>query len=165
MRLATTGLLLTLVGCAEADELSGPVPTPTQVSPSSNASAPMVWSDGSTTTPSPGHLELDAVSHREALELAELAMASFARPDLPYEAWWSDLQPLLSVGAAAAYVTVDPTNIPAREAGEASLPEWTTPEVARAVVSTDVGSYLVIMSRSEVDPVWRVERFVAPEVS
>ena len=48
--------------------------------------------------------------------------------------------------------------------GAADLPGWDTPEVARVTVPTDVGVFLVVVSRSDADPVWRVERFVAPEV-
>lgn len=73
--------------------------------------------------------------------------------------------PVLSARGTAAYVTVDPARIPVRQvSGPAGLPGWTTPEVARVSVPTDVGSYLVVVSRSDADPVWRVERFIAPGV-
>ncbi len=135
--------------------------TATTARPSTTSS-----SDGATTAlPDPSHLGLDEASRSAALELAETAMGLFARPDVPNEVWWADLEPVLSARGAAAYVTVDPARIPVRQvSGPADLPGWTTPEVARVSVPTDVGSYLIIVSRSDADPVWRVERFIAPEV-
>lgn len=156
--------LAALPGCAGPTEpqASSPVSSP---SASTGATpTPGVGSDDSL-TPTPGRLGLDEASRSAALELAETAMGLFARPDVAYEAWWADLQPLLSAPGAAAYATVDPAGIPARHVtGAASLPGWTTPEVARVSVPTDVGSYLVVLSRSDTDPVWRVERFIPPEV-
>ena len=159
--------LAVLAGCAGqvAADASSPVPSPS----ASTGMAPtegVVWSDGSSAAASsPGRLGLDEASRSAALELAETAMGLFARPDVPYEVWWADLEPVLSARGAAAYVTVDPARIPVRQvSGPADLPGWTTPEVARVSVPTDVGSYLVVVSRSDADLVWRVERFIPPEV-
>lgn len=159
--------LAVLAGCVGqvASDTSSPVPSPS----ASTGMAPtegVVWSDGSSAAASsPGRLGLDEASRSAALELAETAMGLFARPDVPYEVWWADLEPVLSARGTAAYVTVDPARIPVRQvSGPAGLPGWTTPEVARVSVPTDVGSYLVVVSRSDADPVWRVERFIAPEV-
>lgn len=160
---ATVAAFLTAIGLLVGCHASSPVEdTTTPARPSSTN-----HSNGATTTapPDPGGLGLDEASRSEALELAETAMGLYARPDVAYEVWWADLQPMLSAGACAAYVTVDPARIPVRQVtGPAELPEWTTPEVARVSVPTDVGSYLVVLARSDVDPVWRVERFVPPEV-
>ena len=91
-------------------------------------------------------------------------MTAFAQPDLDFELWWAGLEPLLSGSAIQAYRTVDPAQIPATEVvGEASLPGWDTPRIARVGVPTDAGVYLVIVSRNEADPVWRVERITPPE--
>lgn len=109
---------------------------------------------------------MDEASRREALWLAGHGMGVFARPGLPAGLWWADLQPLLSAQASLAYATVDPASIEVQQVtGAAYLAEWVTPEVARVSVPTDVGVYLVVVSRSDTDPVWRIERFIAPEVT
>ena len=113
---------------------------------------------------SPGELTADDASAEAARAAATAGMAAFARPDLPYDQWWAGLEPLLSSQAAQAYRPVDPAQIPATEVtGEANLPAWDTPRVARVGVPTDAGVYLVIVSRSEADPSWRVERLSPPE--
>ena len=134
---------------------------------SSPASPPVVWSNGATSTPRPGsRLGLDETSRREALWRAGHGMGVFARPGLTAGLWWADLQPLLSAQASLAYATVDPASIEVQQVtGAAYLAEWVTPEVARVSVPTDVGVYLVVVSRSDADPVWRIERFIAPEVT
>ncbi len=172
----TAGILVAvvvLVGCHTGSptttESTTPGPTnasaagDTQAAP---ASAPVVWSDGATgTAPTPGRLGLDEASRDLALALAEQALALYARPGVPLYQWWDDLEPLLSAQGVLAYSTVDPGNIPVRAVtGDASLAGWDTPEVARVTVPTDVGGYLVVVSRADTDPVWRVERFIAPEV-
>lgn len=170
MRLCVAGLIVVaLAGCSQTPGLGSasesPEPSASR-SAGTSMSAPVVWSDGTTAEPPrPGRLGLDESSRDAAVELAEEAMVLYARPDVPFEVWWADLVPLLSAQAASAYVTVDPETIPVSEVTDPPLlPEWTTPEVARVSVPTDVGAYLVIVSRTDLDPVWRVERFVAPEV-
>lgn len=168
---------LPLVGCTPAGSPPAPSLSPSVSSPTATASPAstagasagsgrVVWSDGATgAAPTPGRLRLDDASRDQAIRLAVQALALYARPDATYDQWWADLQPLLSAQATMAYSTVDPGNIPVRAVtGTADLPGWDTPEVARVTVPTDVGAYLVVVSRSDADPVWRVERFVAPEV-
>lgn len=135
--------------------------TPTHAQPS----LPLVWNDGSvSSSSSSAPLALDMTSESAALRLAESAMASYARPDLPFDQWWQALAPMLSATASQAYATVSPSAIPVHAVtGRPTLPAWTTPTVARVSVSTDAGVYLVVLSRTEADPAWRVERFVAPE--
>jgi len=173
MRLSVAVLAVAaLVGCSQtsAPVASGSAPvssaSPAGSSAGFSTSAPVVWADGTTgEPPTAGRLGLDESSRSAALELAGEAMVRYARPDMHFEVWWADLMPLLSAQGAAAYATVDPANIPVRAVtGPSTLPEWTTPEVARVSVPTDVGAYLVIVSRTDLDPVWRVERFAAPEV-
>lgn len=168
---AAAGLLAValLVSC-HPEAPGGPTPPASRpasaAGASPSASAPVVWSDGSTrAAPKPGRLGLDDTSRQQAIGLAEQALALYARPDVTYDQWWADLSPLLSAQATLAYATVDPGTISVRAVtGDANLPSWDTPEVARVPVPTDVGVFLVVLSRSETDPVWRVERFMAPEV-
>lgn len=133
---------------------------------SQRSSASQVSSSGPTTSTasSPSGLLADEVSEETAKAAAVAGMAAYARPDLPYDQWWAGLEPLLSGQAIPAYQTVDPVNIPVtRVTGEANLPSWDTPRIARVSVPTDAGVYLVIVSRNEADPVWRIERITPPE--
>ena len=47
--------------------------------------------------------------------------------------------------------------------GPATLAPSSLPAVARVSVPTDVGAYLVVLSRTPDSPIWQVERFIAPE--
>lgn len=153
------GCLAVLCGCGAA------ATSPVSPTPSSSArSVPATSSASPEGSSHPAGLVADAASAEAAKAAAIAGMTAFARVDLDYEDWWGGLSPLLSGSAVQAYRTVDPTQIPAtRVIGEADLPSWDTPRIARVGVPTDAGVYLVIVSRNETDPVWRVERITPPE--
>ncbi len=152
--------LAALCGCSTAT---------TSTPPSTSPAAPAVPAASTGYASTPGSAALaglvaDADSLAAAKAAAVAGMTAFAQPDLDFELWWAGLEPLLSGSAIQAYRTVDPAQIPATEVvGEASLPGWDTPRIARVGVPTDAGVYLVIVSRNEADPVWRVERITPPE--
>lgn len=151
----TLVVLCALVGCAPE----------VQVPEATHSSAAKQVDDSPSSQASQSLLRADETSRSEAIATAEAAMAAFARSDLPVAEWWAGLAPFLSANAAVAYQTVDPSTVPASEVtGPGELPNWDTPGVARVGVPTDVGVYLVVVSRNELDPVWRVERLVPPEV-
>jgi hypothetical protein len=91
-------------------------------------------------------------------------MRAFARPDVASDAWWEELEPLLSPAAAAAYAGTDPANVPARAVtGPARLVGEDSAYLAPVAVPTDVGAYQVLLSRAGHGSPWRVERFTPPE--
>jgi hypothetical protein len=91
-------------------------------------------------------------------------MRLFARPRLAQEAWWADLEPLLSDQAAHDYLGVDPANVPVRQVtGPGRLVPLETKLVTIVHVPTDAGLYAVTLSRSPEDPQWRAERVTPPE--
>lgn len=151
---------VTVGGCTPASPDMPAIPTQSP-SASSVAAVP----DGAASqTPEWPTLVADDASAADAQHSAVQAMSVFARPDLPHEQWWAELEPLLSPAAVMAYRTVDPSSVPAtRVTGEAALPQWDTPRIARVSVPTDAGVYLVVVSRHEADPTWRVERITPPE--
>ena len=146
-------------------------PTSTVVPPSSLPAAPSAvpeqLDDGSTMPPpSPPTLAADAVSRAAAAEAATTAMRLFARRDVDAPTWWSDLAPVMSARAAQDYRYVDPGNVPATKVtGRAKVVSQDTPSVARVSVPTNAGVYLLILSRTQEDPQWLVERFTPPETS
>jgi len=87
----------------------------------------------------------------------------FARPDVSYEQWWADLSPLLSSQAQMDYQYVDPLNVPARAVtGDPILVDDDSASVAGVQVPTDVGLYVVTLSRADADAPWVVERITPP---
>lgn len=106
----------------------------------------------------------DEQSRRDAEAIAHQAMTAFARPDLVYDAWWAGFGPLLSVQGQELYGYVDPANVPARTVtGPAELLEEGSPFLADVVVPTDVGDYVVLLSRDRDGAGWQVERLTPPE--
>lgn len=91
-------------------------------------------------------------------------MRLYARPTVDAATWWRDLSEYFTPQASIDYQTVDPANIPAKKVtGQAKLLPSSSPNLARAHVMTDYGTYLVIMSRGAEDPTWKVARVVPPE--
>jgi hypothetical protein len=106
----------------------------------------------------------DEASRTAAEQAAVVAMTAFARPDVPYEQWWTAVAPCLSVQAQVAYQYVDPINVPAHSvAGLAAAADAASASVAQVQVITDVGTYTVVLSREDAQAAWLVERFTPPE--
>ena len=103
----------------------------------------------------------DRASARQA---AVAVMRAYARPGASPARWWARLVPHLSPEALIAYEGTDPSGIPARAVtGRASVTTSSLPALARVSVPTDVGAYLVVLSRIP-GTGWRVERLIPPEV-
>ena len=90
-------------------------------------------------------------------------MRAFARPRLSAEAWWKDLQPLLSAEAATAYAGTDPAQVPARAVtGRPALVDQRSAYLAGVEVPTTAGTYRVLLSRKGAGTPWLVERLTPP---
>lgn len=115
--------------------------------------------------PLPGSvLALDAAARQEARRTGLRAMQMFARPKMSQSEWLAALAPLMTPEAQAAYGTVDPANIPVtRVSGAARVTPASHPMVARVAVPTDDGVYLVILTRTDEQPRWLVDRVMPPE--
>ena len=109
----------------------------------------------------------DDAARADALAAAQTAMTAFARPDVPADAWWAELRPLLSDGGATAYAFVDQTQVPAsRVTGPPALAAGADPRgapyLARVDVPTDAGTYQLLLVRSAAGDPWAVERLDPP---
>jgi len=161
-----TGLLLTACGA----HTEGQAPS---ASPRSNVShtAPAIGADSTSSSgasvavhggdapTSHAPARWTPESRSRVIEAAEEAMRVFARPSLSYDAWWADLEPLLTAPAAQAYAHTLPANIPASKVtGSGRITDASSPYVAAVRVPTDAGDYTVVLNRAQADAAWQVVR-------
>ncbi|MGY1638774.1 hypothetical protein ACI78V_19170 [Geodermatophilus sp. SYSU D00742] len=150
-----TALLLT--GCGGAP--AGDEPR-TEASPEPTAPGD---ADADLPAPLPSPVD-DDVSRTAALDAATTALTAFARPTVDPARWWTELQPLLSPAAAAAYEGTDPAAVPA---SAVTGPPRATPAVsgylATVLVPTDAGEYAVLLVREGDGAPWLVERITPVE--
>jgi len=142
---------------------SGPV-LPTDLSTVPSATSGDIDEDtGGTIAPQPAPT-WDEQARHNANEAAEAAMTAFARPFLDYPTWWADLSPLLTQQAQQDYAYVDPANVPAHGVvGDARITDQTSAYVASVTVPTDVGPYLVVVTRADATAGWLVASLTPPE--
>ena len=150
-------------GAAEGPPTPPPQPSADDASPASPAAAASLVDEYGNPVVTLAEPTWDEASTTAVLEASDVVMRAFARPDLAYEQWWAELAPLLSPKAQMDYQYVDPANIPVRTVtGEPVLVDDASASVAGVRVPTDVGDYLVTLSRATADPVWVVERLTPP---
>jgi len=105
----------------------------------------------------------DAAAKASAAHAASAAMTAFLRPELDYETWWADLEPLLTYEAAVGYSYTDPANVPASKVtGPAVVRDGDSAYLASVEVPTDAGTYTVVLVRADGDAPWLVERLNPP---
>ena len=155
--------LLALQACSiePVGRAAEPVSTPTTAGPGAGDAGVAL------PTPPPAPTD-DAASDQAALTAGAAAVTAFARPDVPAEEWWSELEPLLSPAAVEAYAGTDPAEVPARAVtGPPWQGESESPYLALTFVPTDVGDYAVLLVRDGGGAPWLVERItlVPPEAS
>lgn len=108
----------------------------------------------------------DDASRESAVSSAEEVVRAFAQPELDFEQWWAQVQPLLDQKASQDYSYMDPAVITVTEVtGEGKLLDEDSAYVARVEVPTDAGVYTVIMSRTDADAPWLTSRITPPEGS
>lgn len=163
--LALIAVALLCAACAPAANT-----TPAREESTAAPSAPVSLSANSGpqapggTAPATTGITWDQASKDEAVEIAEKAMADFARPAVEKHQWANDLARWLTPQATADYSAVDPANIFAtRVAGPATL---TVDEAngygVMAAVPTDAGTYTLQLLRTGPEAPWKVNRFTPP---
>jgi hypothetical protein len=106
----------------------------------------------------------DDESRQSAIAAADAVMRAYARPDLGFDEWWAQLQPLLDQKATADYAYMDPSRIVASNVtGPGTLTDETSAYVAYVDVPTNAGTYSLILSRVDADSPWLASRFIVPE--
>ena len=116
------------------------------------------------TAPATTGITWDQASKDRAVEVAEKALADFARPAVEEHQRANDLARWLTPQAIADYSAVDSANIPAtRVAGPATL---TVDEAngygVMAAVPTDAGTYTLQLLRTGPEAPWKVNRLTPP---
>lgn len=106
----------------------------------------------------------DGESRESATAAAVAVMTAYARPDLSFEQWWAQLQPLLDQKATQDYAYMDPARIVATGVtGLAVITDDTSAYVAFVDVPTNAGTYRVVLSRADANSPWLASRFILPE--
>ncbi|WP_028273017.1 hypothetical protein [Arthrobacter sp. UNC362MFTsu5.1] len=164
--LALIAVALLCAACAPAANTAPAPAEPTTVTPS----APVSLSASSGpqapggTVPATIGITWDQASKDRAADIAEKAMADFARPAMGEKQWANDLARWLTPQATADYSAVDPANIPAnRVTGPATLSvDEANGYGVTAAVPTNAGTYIVQLLRTGKDAPWKVNRFTPP---
>lgn len=163
--LALLAVALLCAACAPAAN-TRPAPAEPTVTPS----APISLGANSSpqapggTVPAITGITWDQASKDAAVDVAQKAMADFARPAVEEKQWANDLARWLTPQATADYSAVDPANIPAdRVIGPATL---TVDEAngygVLAAVPTNTGTYTLQLLRTGKGAPWKVNRLTPP---
>lgn len=171
--IVVTAAAVVLAGCTGTASTPAPAPTP-----SGSTSGP-IFPDASQMTPAPeGAIDEDSGethgprpvplwdddSRQSAIAAAGTVMSAYARPDLGFEEWWAQLQPLLDQKATADYAYMDPSRIVASSVtGPGVITDESSAYVAYVDVPTNAGTYGLILSRADADSPWLASRFIVPE--
>ncbi len=161
-----------LAGC------TGTTGTPEPASTPGLSTSGSIFPDSSTFTPAPqGVIDEDSGethgprtvpswddrSHQSAIAAAQTVMLAYARPDLEFDEWWANLQPLLDQKATQDYAYMDPSRIVATTiTGPPVITDETSAYVAYVDVPTNAGVYGLILSRVDGDSPWLASRFILP---
>lgn len=164
--LALIAAALLCAACAPAVDTTPEPAGPTTAGPS----APVSLSAGSGpqapggTAPATTGITWDQASKDKAMEVAEKAMADFARPAMEEKQWANDLARWLTPQATAGYSGVDPANVPAnRVTGPATLSvDETNGYGVTAAVPTNAGTYTLQLLHTGSQAPWKVNRLTPP---
>lgn len=163
--LALIAVALLCAACAPA---ANTTPAPAESTATPSAPVSLSASSGPQapggTVPATIGITWDQASKDRAADIAEKAMADFARPAMGEKQWANDLARWLTPQATADYSAVDPANIPAnRVTGPATLSvDEANGYGVTAAVPTNAGTYIVQLLRTGKDAPWKVNRLTPP---
>ena len=127
------------------------------------SSPPAMDSDPAATLPPAQWEEVDA---QQAADAAGHAVAAYTAKDRTPTDWWNALASVLTPAAQVAYADTDPANVPGTTVtGQPVATPGASFYVATAVVPTDAGRWIVLLSRADTGPgnPWRVEQMTPPD--
>jgi hypothetical protein len=159
---------ITLTGLAACTAQSERTPTPAassttpRSSASSTASAPP--SDGlSDGIDIPAAAPADGTSTTAAVTVAGKLMTAFARPTVDATTWINGLYPYLTQAAGSAYAGTDPTKVPVNSVtGAGSVVDGATQYALLVKVPTNIGDYIVSLTRKSPTDPWLADRVTPP---
>lgn len=166
--LAMAGVALVLSGCSSSSTSVDSVSSlPTVEASLASGAIPVDHADfgHDDILVTPGHVPTwDEAAMAAACRSAEDAVTAFVS-DVDDAVWWTTVSPLLSPTAQQAYVGTDPAEVPGSTVlGSAVVLDAGSAYLARVRVPTDAGDYEVLLSRTESNTPWLVERFGLPSV-
>lgn len=164
--LVLVAVALLCSGCAPAANTASAPAAATTTTPSASVSLSVNSGPQAPGGTAPATLGItwDQASKDQAVDVAEQAMADFARPNAGEKQWANDLARWLTPQATADYSAVDPANIPAsRVTGPARLAvDETNGYGVTASVPTNAGTYTLQLLRTDKEAPWKVNRFTPP---
>ncbi len=166
--LALLAVALLCVSCAPAVNTTSAPAESASANPTSSVPVSLSANSGPQapggTAPATIGITWDQASKDKAAEVAEKAMADFARPTVEEKQWANDLARWLTPQATADYSTVDPANIPVtRVTGPATLAvDESNGYGVTVTVPTNIGTYTLQLLRTGKDAPWKVNRLTPP---
>ena len=166
--LTLLAVALFCVSCAPAANTTTAPAESASTKPTSSAPVSLSANSGPQapegTVPATTGITWDQASKDQAVDVAEKAMADFARPAVEEKQWANDLARWLTPQATADYSAVDPSNIPvSRVTGTATLSvDEANGFGVMAAVPTNAGTYTVQLLRTARDAPWKVNRLTPP---
>jgi hypothetical protein len=108
----------------------------------------------------------DDTVRQAARDAARATMTAFVATDKTADAWWDELEPLLTPQARPVYQDVDPRLVPVTQVtGEPEVTDETSTLLAEVAVPTDIGPYTVLLTRADGAAPWLAEQIRPPEGS
>lgn len=115
-----------------------------------------------TVTPSKSP-EWDSRGHSAAQAAGAKLLRTWSRSTMAYDAWWADLEPLLSPEARAVYSYTDPASIPALKiTGDGAETNNDNPFLVTITFPTTKGRFGVDLSRTSLNGKWIGESIIFP---
>jgi hypothetical protein len=145
-------------GAALPSTASSTAPTPPQNTPRPAATDGL--SDGIII---PTAEPADTTSTVAAVIVAEKLMNAFARPNVDATTWINGLYPYLTQVGGAAYAGTDPAKVPVNKiTGPGAVVEGATQYALLVKVPTNIGDYVISLTRKTPDNPWLADRVTPP---
>jgi hypothetical protein len=105
----------------------------------------------------------DTSSTAAAVTVAEKLMTAFARPNVDATTWINGLYPYLTQAGGAAYAGTDPAKVPVSQVtGPGTVVDGATEYALLVRVPTNIGDYIVSLTRKSPTDPWLVDRVTPP---
>lgn len=126
---------------------------PSSAAPSTSPSAPAAPTSSSPAT-------VKGTDMTKSVDAATRIFTTWSNRKLDYDAWWAQLEPLLSPAAQRAYANTDPANIPPLKIKgklkelPGGVPNTTAGLATYVAIPTDKGQFKIALERTEEGAPW-----------